>query len=218
MARSVFVGADEVTLSSNEFDLLFYLACRAGEIQSRETLYQQLYKRDYDGLDRTLDVRVSHLRKKLGDAGAPERIRTVWGTRLFVRARGLSMARHFLQLYFAIVATLAIVSWGQDRLWHPYAQSAKPADSYPSQTAVLTHHRTTARVVARKIAGPRPSRSSPAVRDWIWISWNPRNSPASSKPAPKQGGPALWSDADDRVSGTAAACQQRSPARVPVRG
>ncbi|WP_198683570.1 response regulator transcription factor [Peristeroidobacter agariperforans] len=79
LSRSVFVGAEEVTLSSNEFDLLFLLACRAGEIQSRETLYQQLYKRDYDGVDRTLDVRVSHLRKKLGDAGAPERIRTVWG-------------------------------------------------------------------------------------------------------------------------------------------
>lgn len=79
LSRSVFVGPDQVTLSSNEFDLLFFLACRAGEIQSRETLYQQLYKRDYDGLDRTLDVRVSHLRKKLGDAGAPERIRTVWG-------------------------------------------------------------------------------------------------------------------------------------------
>lgn len=78
-ARSVMLNEDEVPLSSNEFDLLFYLACRPNEIQSRETLYQQLYKRDYDGLDRTLDVRISHLRKKLGDAGAPEKIRTVWG-------------------------------------------------------------------------------------------------------------------------------------------
>jgi DNA-binding response OmpR family regulator len=78
-ARSVSIGERDVALSSNEFDLLLYLACRAGEIQSRETLYQQLYKREYDGLDRTLDVRISHLRKKLGDAGAPERIRTVWG-------------------------------------------------------------------------------------------------------------------------------------------
>jgi DNA-binding response OmpR family regulator len=78
-ARSVSIGEREVTLSSNEFDLLFHLACRAGEIQSREDMYQQLYKREYDGLDRTLDVRISHLRKKLGDAGAPERIRTVWG-------------------------------------------------------------------------------------------------------------------------------------------
>ena len=78
-ARSVVIGTTDVTLSSNEFGLLFFLACRAGEIQSRETLYLQLYKREYDGLDRTLDVRVSHLRKKLGEAGAPDRIRTVWG-------------------------------------------------------------------------------------------------------------------------------------------
>jgi DNA-binding response OmpR family regulator len=78
-ARSVIIGTTDVTLSSNEFGLLFFLACRAGEIQSRETLYLQLYKREYDGLDRTLDVRVSHLRKKLGEAGAPDRIRTVWG-------------------------------------------------------------------------------------------------------------------------------------------
>ena len=78
-ARSVTLGSAAVALSSNEFDLLFYLACRPGEIQSRETLYLQLYKREYDGLDRTLDVRISHLRKKLADAGAAERIRTVWG-------------------------------------------------------------------------------------------------------------------------------------------
>jgi DNA-binding response OmpR family regulator len=78
-ARSVAIGSSEVALSSNEFDLLFHLACRAGEIQSREALYVQLYKREYDGLDRTLDVRISHLRKKLGEAGATDRIRTVWG-------------------------------------------------------------------------------------------------------------------------------------------
>ena len=76
---SVTVGGSEVTLSGNEFDLLFHLACHVGEIQSRETLYVQLYKREYDGLDRTLDVRISHLRKKLGDAGGTDRIRTVWG-------------------------------------------------------------------------------------------------------------------------------------------
>lgn len=78
-ARAVRVGNEEVALSSNEFDLLFYLATHPGEIQSRETLYQQLYRRDYDGVDRTLDVRISHLRRKLGDTGEPERIKTVWG-------------------------------------------------------------------------------------------------------------------------------------------
>ena len=78
-ARSVSLNDQPVALSSNEFDLLFFLASHAGSIQSRENLYQQLYKRDYDGLDRTLDVRISHLRRKLGDNGAPEKIRTVWG-------------------------------------------------------------------------------------------------------------------------------------------
>jgi two-component system OmpR family response regulator/two-component system response regulator RstA len=78
-ARAVHLDGQSVTLSSNEFDLLVYLATRAGEIQSRETLFQQLYRREYDGVDRTLDVRISHLRRKLGDTGSPERIRTVWG-------------------------------------------------------------------------------------------------------------------------------------------
>jgi two-component system OmpR family response regulator/two-component system response regulator RstA len=78
-ARSVMLGDQPVTLSSNEFDLLVFLASRADQIQSRDTLYQQLYRRSYDGIDRTLDVRISHLRRKLGDTGNPERIRTVWG-------------------------------------------------------------------------------------------------------------------------------------------
>ncbi len=78
-ARSVMLNGQMVALSSNEFDLLLFLATRAGEIQSREALFQHLYKRDYDGVDRTLDVRISHLRKKLGDTGDPDKIRTVWG-------------------------------------------------------------------------------------------------------------------------------------------
>ena len=78
-ARAVLLNGEAVALSSNEFDLLLFLATRAGEIQSRETLYRQLYKREYDGVDRTLDVRISHLRKKLGDTGEPESIKTVWG-------------------------------------------------------------------------------------------------------------------------------------------
>jgi two-component system OmpR family response regulator/two-component system response regulator RstA len=78
-ARAVELNGQQIPLSSNEFDLLHFLATRAGEIQSRETLYLQLYRREYDGVDRTLDVRISHLRRKLGDTGELERIRTVWG-------------------------------------------------------------------------------------------------------------------------------------------
>lgn len=78
-ARSVSLNDQTVALSSNEFDLLLFLASHAGEFQSRETLYQALHNREYNGLDRTLDVRISHLRKKLGDTGDPEKIKTVWG-------------------------------------------------------------------------------------------------------------------------------------------
>ncbi len=80
VARSVTLGEHPVALSSNEFDLLVYLAAHAGEIQSRETLFQRLYRREYDGLDRILDVRISQLRKKLGDeSDSAARIKTIWG-------------------------------------------------------------------------------------------------------------------------------------------
>jgi DNA-binding response OmpR family regulator len=80
LARSVSLNDQPIALSSHEFDLLAHLAAHAGEIQSREALFQQLYRREYDGVDRMLDVRISHLRKKLGDeADSSERIKTVWG-------------------------------------------------------------------------------------------------------------------------------------------
>lgn len=80
VARSVQLDGETVALSSNEFDLLVELASHAGEIQSRAVLYSRLYGREYDGIDRMLDVRISHLRRKLGDeAAGAERIKTVWG-------------------------------------------------------------------------------------------------------------------------------------------
>lgn len=80
VTRSVTLDDQPIALSSNEFELLVWLALHAGEIQSRETLFQQLYRREYDGIDRMLDVRISHLRKKLGDeADGSKRIKTIWG-------------------------------------------------------------------------------------------------------------------------------------------
>ena len=80
VGRAVSLRGQAVSLSSAEFDLLVCLAERAGEIQSRAALFKHLYGRDYDGVERMLDVRISHLRKKLGeDADSSERIKTVWG-------------------------------------------------------------------------------------------------------------------------------------------
>jgi DNA-binding response OmpR family regulator len=80
VSRAVKWDGRSISLSRNEFDLLVHLASHAGEIQSREMLFKSLYNRDYDGLDRMLDIRVSRLRRKLDDdAENPQRIKTIWG-------------------------------------------------------------------------------------------------------------------------------------------
>lgn len=79
-ARKVSLGGVEVVLSSHEYDLLLALAAQAGQILSREFLFNHIYNREYDGLDRTIDVRISQLRKKLNDNPEnPTRIKTIWG-------------------------------------------------------------------------------------------------------------------------------------------
>lgn len=79
-SRRVKIGTDEVELSTVEFDLLWYLCENAGNIISREKLYLDLRGYDYDGIDRSMDVCVSRLRKKMGDnTKSPFRIKTVWG-------------------------------------------------------------------------------------------------------------------------------------------
>ncbi len=79
-ARVVTLNEQEVVLTSHEFDMLLLLVKHAGDILSRDYLSKQLIGREYDGTDRSLDVRVSKLRKKLGDsAESPFRIKTIWG-------------------------------------------------------------------------------------------------------------------------------------------
>ncbi|ATC95982.1 winged helix-turn-helix domain-containing protein [Pseudoalteromonas tunicata] len=79
-ARSVELNNKIVDISSNEFDLLWLLAERAGNTVTRDELIQALRGFDYDGFDRTVDLIVSKLRKKLNDnPSKPYRIKTVWG-------------------------------------------------------------------------------------------------------------------------------------------
>lgn len=79
-AREAYFDGVLVELTSYEFDLLWMLAKHAGQTVRREAIHKQIIGREYDGLDRTVDVRVSHLRRKLGDnADTPFRIKTVWG-------------------------------------------------------------------------------------------------------------------------------------------
>lgn len=79
-SREAYFADQLVELTSYEFDLLWMLASHAGQTVRREAIHKQIIGREYDGLDRTVDVRVSHLRRKLGDnADTPFRIKTVWG-------------------------------------------------------------------------------------------------------------------------------------------
>ena len=68
--REVRMGERVVDLTTYEFDLLYYLANRAGEVVSRQDIYQALFNYDYDGLDRSVDVYISRLRQKLGGDNA----------------------------------------------------------------------------------------------------------------------------------------------------
>ena len=79
-SRTTKLHGQLVAVSSNEFDVLWHLAQSACQLVKRTELVQQLRGIDYDGFDRSIDIIVSRLRKKLGDdANNPYRIKTIWG-------------------------------------------------------------------------------------------------------------------------------------------
>ena len=79
-ARSIRRGGEEVVLTGVEFSLLETLLRAAGLLVKREDLYREVFGRRGGALDRSLDVHVSAVRKKLGpQPGGRERIKTVRG-------------------------------------------------------------------------------------------------------------------------------------------
>lgn len=80
-SRTVTLAGEPIEISTMEFDLLWFLASEPGKVLDREILYQSVKGREYDGLDRSMDVAISRLRKKLNDnPDQPFRIKTVWGS------------------------------------------------------------------------------------------------------------------------------------------
>lgn len=78
--RSVEIGGESLEVTTAEFDLLKLLAENAGRTLSRNDIYQAIHGMSYDGLDRSIDLRISRLRKKLGDdPSRPQRIKSVRG-------------------------------------------------------------------------------------------------------------------------------------------
>ena len=79
-AQEVQLDNKLVPLTTHEFELLLLLARNAGAVLSRDDIFHHLRGIDYNGMDRSIDGRISKLRRKLGDdAHEPVRIKTVWG-------------------------------------------------------------------------------------------------------------------------------------------
>lgn len=76
--REAWLDDQSVDLTSAEFDLLWLLCSNAGRVLSREEIFAQLRGIEYDGQDRSIDVRVSRIRPKIGDDPMhPRLIKTV---------------------------------------------------------------------------------------------------------------------------------------------
>ena len=75
--RKATAGGKELALTATEFDLLRALAARRGKVLSREDLISALRGGDATIIDRTVDVHVASLRRKMGKHGA--RVETVRG-------------------------------------------------------------------------------------------------------------------------------------------
>ncbi len=76
--RVARLAGRELELTPKEFDLLSYLAERPGHVISKRELLAEVWREPYGGGEKTVDVHLSWLRKKLGEsAAAPRYLRTV---------------------------------------------------------------------------------------------------------------------------------------------
>ena len=78
--RSVTLGGKEVRLTAKEFDLLQLFINNRGKVFSREAMLETVWKYDYMGDARTVDVHIRRLREKIErNTSQPEFIFTKWG-------------------------------------------------------------------------------------------------------------------------------------------
>jgi DNA-binding response OmpR family regulator len=79
-ARTALLDGVPLDLSPKEFDLLYYLAERPGEVVGKRELLAKVWNQPYGGADKTVDVHLSWLRRKLGEsAEAPRYLHRVRG-------------------------------------------------------------------------------------------------------------------------------------------
>ena len=78
--RRVTYAGRGVDLAPKEFDLLAHLAAHAGAVVSKRELLAEVWQLPYGGSDKTVDVHLSWLRRKLGESAAePRLLQTVRG-------------------------------------------------------------------------------------------------------------------------------------------
>jgi DNA-binding response OmpR family regulator len=79
-SRTAVLDGETLDLRPREFDLLAYLAARPGEVVTKRTLLADVWQQPYGGADKTVDVHLSWLRRKLGEtAAAPRMLHSVRG-------------------------------------------------------------------------------------------------------------------------------------------
>ncbi len=80
VSREASVDGRPLRLSPKEFDLLAYLAGRAGEVVTKREILAEVWREPYGGSEKTVDVHLSWLRRKLGESAADSRyLHTVFG-------------------------------------------------------------------------------------------------------------------------------------------
>ena len=71
--RTATLAGEPLDLARKEFDVLLLLASRAGEVVTKRELLTEVWQQPYGGSDRTVDVHLSWLRRKLGESAAEPR-------------------------------------------------------------------------------------------------------------------------------------------------
>ena len=90
LRHAVQVGDRSVDLSAREFALLGYLIRHAGQVLTRQQILDAVWGAEPDVYSNVVDLYVHYLRRKLGELGRADRLRTVRGRRLHAARRGLT--------------------------------------------------------------------------------------------------------------------------------
>ncbi|SDZ79921.1 DNA-binding response regulator, OmpR family, contains REC and winged-helix (wHTH) domain [Oribacterium sp. KHPX15] len=79
-ARRVWVGNEEKTFTTKEFDLLFFLASHPNHVYTKAELFKEIWKMDSVGDIATVTVHIKKIREKIEmDSAKPQYIETIWG-------------------------------------------------------------------------------------------------------------------------------------------